>query len=76
MEDQFNKNLVMTEKEECLFQQSNNCRICKKIFDNDDVKVRDGHGSIEDYMVCERIWKNMKNMGDYHDHYLKKMYYC
>ena len=25
-------------------------------------------------MVCERIWDrfNMKNMGDYHDHYLKK----
>ena len=25
-------------------------------------------------MVCEKIWDkfNMKNMGDYHDHYLKK----
>ena len=25
-------------------------------------------------MVCERIWDKfkMKNMGDYHDHYLKK----
>ena len=25
-------------------------------------------------MVCERIWHrfNMKNMGDYHDHYLKE----
>ena len=40
MKDQFNKNLVMTEKEECLFQQ-NNCWICKKIIDNDDEKVRD-----------------------------------
>ena len=29
---------------------------------------------IEDYMVCEKIWDKfkMKNMGDYHDHYLKK----
>ena len=34
----------------------------------------DGHVSIEDYMACEKIWDkfNMKNMGDYHDHYLKK----
>ena len=40
MEDQFNKNLIMTE-EEYLFQQSNNCWICKKIIDNDDEKVRD-----------------------------------
>ena len=41
MKDQFNKNLVMTEKEEYLFQQSNNCWICKKLIDNDDEKVRD-----------------------------------
>ena len=40
MKDQFNKNLIMTEKEEYLFQQSNNCWICKKIIDNDDEKVR------------------------------------
>ena len=39
--DQFNKNLVMTEEEEHLFQQSNNCWICKKIIDNEDKKVRD-----------------------------------
>ena len=44
----------------------------KKI--SEDGKVSDGHVSIEDYMVCERIWDKfkMKNMGDYHDHYLKK----
>ena len=44
----------------------------KKI--SEDGKISDGHVSIEDYMVCERIWDkfNMKNMGDYHDHYLKK----
>ena len=41
MKDQFNKNLVMTEEEEYLFQQSNNCWICKKIIDNEDEKVRD-----------------------------------
>ena len=31
----------MTEKEEHLFQESNNCWICKKLIDNDDEKVRD-----------------------------------
>ena len=44
----------------------------KKI--SEDGKISDGHVSIEDYMVCKRIWDKfkMKNMGDYHDHYLKK----
>ena len=41
MKDQFNKNVIMTEEEEHLFQQSNNCWICKKLIDNDDEKVRD-----------------------------------
>ena len=36
----FKKNLVMTEEEEHLFQQSNNCWICKKLIDNDGEKVR------------------------------------
>ena len=31
----------MSEKEEHLFQQSNNCWICKKLIDNDEIKVRD-----------------------------------
>ena len=36
-----------------------------------------GHISIKDYLTCEKIWNKfgMKNMGDYHDHYLKMMYY-
>ena len=41
MKNQFNKDLVMTEKEEYLFQQSNSCWICKKLIDNNDEKVRD-----------------------------------
>ena len=40
MKHEFNKHLIMTE-EEHLFQQSNNCWICKKIIDNEDEKVRD-----------------------------------
>ena len=31
----------MTDEEEYLFQQSNNCWICKKIIDNEDEKARD-----------------------------------
>ena len=41
---------------------------------SEDDKISDGHVSIEDYMVCEQVWNTfeMKNMGYYHDHYLKK----
>ena len=42
----------------------------KGTIDN-DAKISDGNVSIKDYLVCEKIWEkfNMKNMGDYHDHY-------
>ena len=44
---------------------------------DNDVKISDGHISIKDYMACEKIWNmfNIKNMGDYHGHYFKKMTY-
>ena len=37
-------------------------------------KISDGHRSVKDYLICEKIWDKfeMKNMGDYHNHYLKK----
>ena len=40
----------------------------------DDSKISNGHISEKDYLTCEKIWDkpNMKNMGDYHDHYFKK----
>ena len=40
----------------------------------DDGKISDGHTSAKDCFTCEKIWdkSEMKNMGDYHDHYLKK----
>ena len=40
---------------------------------SEDGKISNGHVSIEDYMVCEKIWDKfkMKNMGDYDDHYLE-----
>ena len=41
---------------------------------DNDGKISDGYLSIEDYLMCEKIWNKfeMKNMGDYHDHYLRK----
>ena len=36
----FNKNLIMTEEEENLFQKSNSCWICKKLIDNDEKNER------------------------------------
>ena len=40
----------------------------------DNSEKLDGHISDEDYLSSKKIWNefNMKNMGDYHDHYLKK----
>ena len=40
MKKHFNKNLIMSEEEEHLFQQSNSCWICKKLINHDDEKVR------------------------------------
>ena len=41
---------------------------------NDNGKKLDGHINDEDYLTCKKIWNefNMKNMGYYHDHYLKR----
>ena len=41
---------------------------------DEDGKISDGHISIEDYLTCEKFWNKfeMKDIGDYNDHYLKK----
>ena len=41
---------------------------------DDDDKISDGHISLKDYLTCQKIWNkfDIKDMGDYHDHYLKK----
>ena len=41
---------------------------------DDDGKKLSNHISDEDYLMCKKIWKefNMRNMRNYHDHYLKK----
>ena len=40
----------------------------------DDGKISDSHISVKDDLTCEKIWDKfeMKNTGDYYDHYLKK----
>ena len=42
MKKHFNKNLIMSEEEKHLYQQSTSCQICKQLIDNDEEKVR-GH---------------------------------
>ena len=41
---------------------------------SDDGKISDGHIDTNDYLTCKKTWDKfeMKNVGDYHDHYLKK----
>ena len=51
----FNKNLIMTEEEEHLFQESKSCWICKKLIDNDEEKVRD-HCHISGKFRGEAHW--------------------
>ena len=51
--------------------------LARKYFFSSTKKVKideDGHISIKDYLMREKIWEKfkMKNMGDYHNHYLKK----
>ena len=41
MKKHFNKNLIMSKKEEEKFQLSNTCLICEKLNDGDDEKVGD-----------------------------------
>ena len=40
----------------------------------DNGEKLDGHINNEDYLMCNKIWNefNMKNKGDYRDHYWKK----
>ena len=60
----FNEEKLCARK--CFFSSS------KKGKTNEDGKISGGHISIEDYLTCAKIWNKfkMKNMGDYHDHYL------
>ena len=41
MKEHFEKNLIMSEEEEHLFQQSNSCWICKELINNIEENVKD-----------------------------------
>ena len=40
----------------------------------DNGKISNGYIDVNDYLTCKKTWNKveMKNMGGYHDHYLKK----
>ena len=47
----------------------------EKVETADDIgKKLDGYISDEEYLMCQKIWDkfDIKDMGDYHGHYLKK----
>ena len=50
-------------------------RTTKKGKTGNDGKISDGHISVQDYLTGKKIWDkfNMKNIGDYHNHYSKKV---
>ena len=60
-------------EENCVLENISLVQQKKRKIDEDG-KISDDHISIEDYLTYEKIWNKfkMKNMGDYHDHYLKK----
>ena len=56
------------------FKKFSEEKFLNKIFFYDSLK--DQHISDKDYLACNKICNkfSMKNMGDYNDHYLKKMF--
>ena len=56
MSKHFNGNLIMREKEEHLFQQSNSCWIRKKLIDNDEENVR-GKFDVKISVIPNRLQK-------------------
>ena len=62
----FSEKKVLNKK--CFYSSVNNGTT------SDNGEQLNGRVSDENYLMCNKIWNelNMKNMGDYHDHYLKK----
>ena len=59
-------------KKNCLIK--NVLQLVKDGTTGDNGKKLNSHIRNKDYLMCNKIWNkfNKKNMGDYHDHYLKK----
>ena len=80
MKEYFNKNLIMTEEEENLFQKSNNCWICKTFINNNEEKVRDhccitdkfrgaAHGNCNvNFQLTKKVPVIFHNLRDYDSH--------
>ena len=49
-------------------------RFVKNETTDDKGEKLDGHVNDEEYLTCKKIWNEfrMKNVSDYHDHYLEK----
>ena len=50
--------------------------LTKKRKNDDDGKISNSYISLKDHLTCKKNWDKfgITNMGDYHDHYFKKMY--
>ena len=80
MKKHFNKNLIISEKEKHLFQQSKTCWICKKVIDHDNGKVRNyccvtgkfrgaAHWSCKiNFQLTKEIPVILHNLRDYDSH--------
>ena len=76
----FNKNLIVSEEEEQLFQESNSCWICGTLIDHDDEKVRDhchvtekfrgaAHRSCNvNFQLTKKVPAIFHNLRSYHSH--------
>ena len=64
--ERFNEKILSATK--CIFSSTKDGNI------DDDGKKSDGHISLKYYLTCEKSWDkfDIKDMGDYHDHFLKK----
>ena len=62
-----NLELLKQKKKKCFY------RSLKDGTTDDKGKKLDGHVGDEEFITCIKIWNkfNMKNIGDYHDRYLK-----
>ena len=57
MKKYFNKNLIMTDEEEHLFQESNNCWSCKELIDDDDDDDDDDDEKVRDHYHVTRKFR-------------------
>ena len=50
------------------------CSSVKDGTTSDIGEILNGHIKDKVYLTCKKVWNkfNIKNIGDYHDHYLKK----